>query len=170
MIPANRLSPQSLTFLQFVPQPNTTNGAFNFLTTPFSAVSYQRNYTTRIDHTLSSKDSLSGRYLFNDTYEAGIPIWGHDERNNLGRTQGVEASEIHIFNPALINEFRGGWHHFGEAEVFGSTNDPAYDVAGSAFTICNGRSDRARARTGWGNLRTPYPGSAEPTSSNSARI
>jgi carboxypeptidase family protein len=130
IIPTNRLSQQSLTFLQFVPQPNTVNGAFNFLTTPFSAVSYQRNYTTRIDHTLSSKDSLSGRYLFNDTYEAGIPIWGHDERNNLGRTQGVEASEIHIFNPALINEFRGGWHHFGEAEVFGSTNDPAYDVAG----------------------------------------
>ena len=130
IIPTNRLSQQSLTFLQFVPQPNTVSGAFNFLTTPFSAVSYQRNYTTRIDHTLSSKDSLSGRYLFNDTYEAGIPIWGHDERNNLGRTQGVEASEIHIFNPALINEFRGGWHHFGEAEVFGSTNDPAYDVAG----------------------------------------
>ena len=84
----------------------------------------------RIDHTLSSKDQISGRYLFNDTYEAGTPIWGHDERNNLGRTQNVAASWTHTFRPTLINELRGGWHRFNEAEVFGTTNDPAYDVVG----------------------------------------
>ena len=130
VIPQSRLSPQATTFLQFVPQPNTVNGALNYLSNPFSAVSYQRNYTPRIDHNFSSHDVVSGRYLFNDTYEAGIPFWGHDERNNLGRTQGVAISETHTFSPALINEFRVGWHHFGEGEVFGSTNDPNYDVAG----------------------------------------
>jgi len=130
VIPTNRLSLQTLAYLQFMPQPNAANGAQNFLSTPYSAVSYQRNYTPRIDHTFSNKDSVSGRYVFNDTYEAGIPFWGHDERNNLGRTQGVAASEIHIFSPAIVNEFRTGWHHFGEAEVFGTTNDPNYDVVG----------------------------------------
>jgi hypothetical protein len=130
IIPQSRLSPQTLAFLQFVPQPNTQNGTQNFISNPFSAVSYQRNYTTRIDHNFSTRDVLSGRYLFNDTYEAGIPFWGHDERNNLGRTQGVELQETHTFGPTLINELRGGWHKFGESEVFGSTNDPAYDVAG----------------------------------------
>ena len=34
------------------------------------------------------------------------------------------------FSPTLINEFRTGWHTFFEGEVFGTTNDPAYDVAG----------------------------------------
>jgi len=130
IIPQSRLSPQATTFLQFVPQANASNGAFNFLSNPFSAVSHQRNYTPRIDHNFSSHDVLSGRYVFNDTYEAGVPFWGHDERNNLGRTQGVAASETHTFGAAIINEFRMGWHHFGESEVFGSTNDPAYDVAG----------------------------------------
>lgn len=130
IIPQSKLSPQTLTFLQFVPQPNTQKGTQNFISNPFSAVSYQRNYTSRIDHNFSTRDVLSGRYLFNDTYEAGIPFWGHDERNNLGRTQGVEAQEIHTFGPTLINELRGGWHKFGESEVFGSTNDAAYDVAG----------------------------------------
>jgi outer membrane receptor protein involved in Fe transport len=130
IIPQNRLSSQATTFLQFVPQPNTVNGAFNFLSNPFSAVSYQRNYTPRMDHNFSSRDVISGRYLFNDTYEAGVPFWGHDERNNLGRTQGLAVSETHTFSPALINEFRVGWHHFGEGEVFGSTNDASYDVAG----------------------------------------
>jgi outer membrane receptor protein involved in Fe transport len=130
LIPQSRLSPQATTFLQFVPQPNTVNGAFNYLSNPFSAVSYQRNYTPRIDHNFSTHDILSGRYLFNDTYEAGIPFWGHDERNNLGRTQGVAASEIHTFSPTLINDFRMGWHRFSEGEVFGTTNDPNFDVAG----------------------------------------
>jgi hypothetical protein len=129
-IPTNRLSPQALTFLQFVPQPNAQNGAQNFLTTPFSAVSYQRNYTTRIDHNFSSRDVLSGTYVFNDTYEAAIPIWGHDERNNLGRTQHAQGSEIHTFGPALINELRFGWHSFAESEVFGTSNDPNYDIVG----------------------------------------
>jgi hypothetical protein len=130
MIPASRLSSQSTTFLQFVPQPNTQAPGVNFLTTPFSATSWQRNYTSRLDHTISSRDVLSGTYVFNDTYEAQIPIWGHDERNNLGTTQNADGSYLHTFSPTLINEFRTGWHTFYEGEVFGSTNDPNYDVAG----------------------------------------
>ena len=130
IIPQSRLSQQSLTFLQFVPQPNAQNGAQNFLTTPFSATSWQRNYTSRMDHTFSPRDVISGTYVFNDTYEAQIPIWGHDERNNLGTTQNAEGSYIHTFGPSLINEFRTGWHTFYESEVFGTTNNAAYDVAG----------------------------------------
>jgi Carboxypeptidase regulatory-like domain len=130
IIPTNRLSQQALVFLQFVPEPNTQNGALNFLTTPFSATSWQRNYTTRIDHNFSTRDVLSGTYVFNDTYEAADPIWGHDQRNNLGTTQNAEGSEIHTFTPSLINEARFGWHTFYENEIFGTSNDPNYDIAG----------------------------------------
>ncbi len=31
---------------------------------------------------------------------------------------------------ALINELRGGWHKFSEFEIFGTTDDSAFDVAG----------------------------------------
>ena len=130
IIPKQFLSPQALTFLGFEPQPNTKNGVLNFLSNPASAVSYQNNYDARVDHNFSSRDTISGRYIFNDTYEAGVPFWGHDERNNLGRTQNVATSYTHTFGPAVINEFRGGWHRFNEHEVFGTTNDPNYDVAG----------------------------------------
>jgi Carboxypeptidase regulatory-like domain len=130
IVPASRLSFQSLTFLQYVAQPNTQNGALNYLSAPFSAVSTQNNYTTRIDHNISSHDLLSGTYLYNNTYEAGVPYWGHDERNNFGTTQNVSGSEIHTFKPTLINEFRAGWHTFYESEIFGTTNDPNYDVVG----------------------------------------
>ena len=107
----------------YEPLPNASNGIFNFATTAASATSTQKNFLGRVDRTLSSKDQISGRYLFNDTYEAGTPVWGHDERNNLGRTQNVSASWTRIIRPTMINELRGGWHRFNEAEVFGTTND-----------------------------------------------
>jgi hypothetical protein len=130
IIPKNALSPQIQTFLKFVPAPNTSQGANNFINTPASVLGKQDNYTARIDHNFSSKDFVSGRYIFNDTYEAGVPYWGHDERNNIGRSQNYVSSWTHTFNGALINELRGGWHKFREAEIFGTTNDPAFDVAG----------------------------------------
>ena len=124
------MSKQALVFLDFVPLPNTRYGTYNFFTTPAAQSPRQDNYTARIDHNFSTKDSLSGRYIFNDTYEAGIPFWGHDERNNLGRTQNFASTWTHTFGPTLINEVRGGWHQFFETEIFGTTNDPAYDVVG----------------------------------------
>jgi hypothetical protein len=130
VIPKSALSPQIQTFLKFVPLPNTSQGANNFINTPISVLGRQNNYTARVDHNFSAKDSISGRYIFNDTYEAGVPYWGHDERNNLGRSQNYVSSWTHTFGAALINELRGGWHKFGETEVFGTTNDPAFDVAG----------------------------------------
>jgi hypothetical protein len=129
-LPKSALSQQSLTFLQFEPLPNTSNGVFNYWTTPASAVSRQRNFTGRIDQAVSGANLISGRYVFNDTYEASAPIWGHDERNNLGRTQNVSISWTRAFRPALVSEARGGWHRFSEAEIFGTSNDPNYDVAG----------------------------------------
>ncbi|MGE0884920.1 MAG: carboxypeptidase regulatory-like domain-containing protein [Blastocatellales bacterium] len=130
VIPQSALSPQIQTFLKFVPLPNTSQGANNFINSPSNALARQDNYTARIDHNFSPRDSISGRYIFNDTFEAGTPFWGHDERNNLGRSQNFSSSWTHMFGAALINEFRGGWHKFSESEIFGTTNDAAYDVAG----------------------------------------
>ncbi len=129
-IPTNRLSPQIQTFLKFVPLPNTSVGNFNFINTAISAIARQDNYTARVDQNFSARDSVSGRYIFNDTFESGAPYWGHDERNNLGRSQNVSSSWTHTFGGALVNEFRGGWHKFSEFEIFGTTNDAAFDVAG----------------------------------------
>lgn len=130
IVPKSLLSPQTQAYLQFEPLPNASNGVFNYLSKPFSATSTQRNFTTRIDHNFGSRDAINGHYTFNDTYEAGVPFWGHDERNNLGRTQNVGVGYTHTFSPTIVNELRGGWHRFNEQEVFGTTNDPAYDVVG----------------------------------------
>jgi hypothetical protein len=130
VIPTSALSSQAQIFLKFEPNPNTQNGVFNFINTPQSPVSTQDNYTGRVDQNLSSKDNLSGRYILNDTLEKGTPYWGHDDRNNLSRTQNAATNYTHTFTPNIVNMLRVGWNRMHEGEVFGTTNDPAFDVAG----------------------------------------
>ncbi|MCC7498371.1 MAG: TonB-dependent receptor [Bryobacterales bacterium] len=129
-IPTSALSPQAMAFLQFEPHGNTRNGPYNFISSPQSPVSTQINYTARVDHNFSSKDSVMGRYVINDTLEKGTPFWGHDQRDNLARTQNVSTAYTRSFSPYLLNLFRVGWNRMNEQEIFGTTNDPAYDVAG----------------------------------------
>ena len=130
VIPASALSPQAQTFLKFEPAANTRNGVFNFINTPQSPVSTQDNYTGRVDHNLSNKDSLSGRYILNDTLEKGTPFWGHDQRDNLSRTHNVSTTYTRTFSANMVNMLRVGWNRMHEGEIFGTTNDSAFNVAG----------------------------------------
>jgi hypothetical protein len=130
VIPRSRLSPEAQAFLAFEPLPNTQNGTFNYLSKTFSAVSKQDSYTGRVDHRLSSNDQIFFRYVTNDTYEAGVPFWGNDERNNLGTTRNWAASWVRTISPSIVNEFRTGGHKFSEFEVFGTTEKPEFDVVG----------------------------------------
>ncbi len=131
VIPKSALSSQAQAFLKFEPVPNTQNGVFNFINTPQSPVSTQDNYTGRVDQIVSSRDNLTGRYIFNDTLEKGTPFWGHDQRDNLSRTQNVSTTWTRTFTPSLVNMLRVGWSRIHEGEIFGTTNDPAYNVAGA---------------------------------------
>jgi hypothetical protein len=130
VIPKSFISPQAQAILDATPLPNTQNGVFNYVNTPQSPVSTQDNYTARIDHNFSSRDTVSGRYFFNDTLENGTPYWGHDERNNLARTQGVATTYTRTFSPQIVNQLRVGWNFIKEYERFGTTNDPSFDIAG----------------------------------------
>jgi hypothetical protein len=134
IIPTSQLSPQALAFIGFTPLPNTgtsTNGivANNFINNPVSAVSRQNNYNARIDHQISTRDTIFGRFVFNDTFEAGVPYWGHDQRDNLGRTKNLSLGYTRTISPVIVNELRGGYHNFYENETFGTTGLAAFDVA-----------------------------------------
>lgn len=129
-IPASLLSPQSRAFLPFTPNPNTSQGAFNFISNTPSSLSTQRNYTVRGDHNFSSKDSIYLRYVFNDTNEAGVPFWGNDQRDNLGSARSWAGGWLHTFGPSLVNDFKGGTHAFAEFENFGTSNKPEFDIVG----------------------------------------
>jgi hypothetical protein len=130
VIPASRLSPQARAFIPFTPLPNTQTGNFNWTSGRPSSLSKQDNYTARLDHNFSTKDSVFARYIWNDTFEAGAPIWGNDQRDNTGSARTLSGNWVHTFGPTLVNDFKGGAASFAEFEIFGTSNNPDFDVAG----------------------------------------
>jgi hypothetical protein len=129
VIPASRLSPQARAFIQFTPLPNTQQGLQNFISQRPTGLSQQDTYTGRVDHVFSAKDTIFARYIFNDTFEAGIPFWGNDQRDNIGSARTLSGNWVHTFSPTLINDFKGGTASFAEFETFGTSNKPEFDIA-----------------------------------------
>lgn len=129
VIPLSRLSPQARAFIQFTPLPNTQQGLQNFISQRPTGLSQQDTYTGRVDHVFSTKDTIFARYIFNDTFEAGIPFWGNDQRDNIGSARTVSGNWVHTFSPTLINDFKGGTASFAEFETFGTSNKPEFDIA-----------------------------------------
>lgn len=130
-IPRSQLSPQAVEFLKYTPEPNTSVGAQNFVNTPRSAVATQDNFTYRLDHNLTTKDALAFRYVRNSTKEKGTPYWGNDVRDNDARTQNLAGTWTRMVTSRIVNEFRFGWNDMTEDEIFGTTNNPAFDIAGA---------------------------------------
>ncbi len=130
--------PNIVPFLGLYPLPNgglVGNGDTGIFTTSLSQRFNEDFFTTRIDHRISSKDSLFGTYMF-DTGSLSIP----DALNNVvfpnrTRRQMIAIEETHTFNQNFINSFRLGYNRTkGAVNVQGPALNPvAADLAlGSA--------------------------------------
>lgn len=113
----------------------------NYSTTPLKTLNYQHQYLGRIDHTLTKKDTLSGHYIYDVTYTNGAPFFGNDQDNNRAVTNHYAISETHVFSPSIVNDFRYGRQYFQEFETFGTTNNPAYNIANGLLNIPFSSSD-----------------------------
>jgi hypothetical protein len=115
-IPADRLDQTSLKFRPFWPKPNLPGAANNyaFVGTRTSDVD---QFSGRIDHRFSDKDSLYGSYQFSQRENVepsnalcanrGLPLFSCTEPE---RTQIFSLVQIHAFTPSLLNEFRVGFN------------------------------------------------------------
>jgi hypothetical protein len=117
-IPSNLINPISSRIFNLYPLPtinvaNPDQGNNNFFTQRNNQERIN-NYEIKIDHRLSDKNSLSGRY--NDqalkTNRAnllqGLPTAGFGAGDEVGNTRQVTVSDTHTFTPTLLNEFRFG--------------------------------------------------------------
>ncbi len=112
-IPLTRLDPVALEILKFYPLPNRTpdnaTGVNNF-SANYQQILTRNNYTAKVDHSLTEKDRISLRYLYNSddreyttvfpnkVAETNTPAFRHQNYYYLGWT--------HVFSPTVINEFR----------------------------------------------------------------
>ncbi len=132
-IPAARIDPNATTFLRFTPAPNRSSdalGANNFLSGNLSTRTTEDQYVGRVDYNLSSGDTMSTRYMYDElTTPNEAPLFGNDENINTARGQNLVIRWTHMFSPTFVSNISAGWSRFFEHQVFGTTNKRDYDIA-----------------------------------------
>ena len=135
VIPMSRMNPSSVATQALLPLPNF--GAAGALSRNYFRSAAKSSNTdqgdVRIDETISDKDNLFARFSISDNFQPGVGNYpgfiggGSDSIDNSVQTA---ISEVHIFTPALVNEFRFGYiRHNGSS--FGNTG------AGREFAAAN---------------------------------
>ena len=115
-IPANRISSITNTILQkWVPLPNNGTGTLNWYANfPATLSGLYTNW--RIDQRISSKDSIFGHYLFNDTAYNWAKTFPTDGTTDNTRGQNVVVHWTHILGSRTLNDFHIGYSRFFETE------------------------------------------------------
>ena len=132
-----------------IPQ-NSDTGIYNF---NGQQVLHEDYFVTRLDHTISAADSLSGTYMFdNNPFSApdglNISLQGHHIRRQL-----VVLAETHVFSPTLLNSFHLG---FSRTSAFVNQGVAAINPLGADTTLAS-TPGQVAARVNVGAL-TPLPG------------
>lgn len=114
IVPASRMDPVTVNMMKLYPLPNLTtvnpfNAGVNFYEATKSG-NGMRQYTSRIDQQISSKNMMYGRYMYyrhytSPTEGAAIP-WEVAGRNDDWHARNVVIADTHSFNASLLNEAR----------------------------------------------------------------
>lgn len=117
VIPAGMISSIGANIVKLYPTPNATASGFNYANSPVRRLN-EGTGDIRVDHTFSSKDTVFGRFSYDQATNfvpGGSP--GYAETNAFGSNQFIDnhgrnavISEQHIFSPNMINEASFGFN------------------------------------------------------------
>jgi hypothetical protein len=132
VIPAGRLNPAALNYLNAYPQPNasgTVNGTENNYVTVRNNITHNNTFDVRADANLNANDRLFARFTydnsnFNRTSSLPNLPAGFASGANFVHARGYALGETHTFSPSIINEFRAGYNRYTFANVPVFSNVP----------------------------------------------
>jgi outer membrane receptor protein involved in Fe transport len=140
IIPAGRISPVARQVLSYYPPPNQTGdaqGRNNFFSTNPRTDDFY-SLSARVDHRLTSKQQLMGRYVRNDRREARNAFFGEVNGvtpvGNFLFRQNDAITIDHVYaatNQMLLN-VRGGWSRFREPNI--RQHEGVFDPASLGFS------------------------------------
>ena len=115
-IPINTFDPVAAGLLQRYPQPTTTGSANNF-TRIGNERTNQDQYDIRIDHSVSAKNQIYGRFSYARDITSPVTPLPEGSGNITTGVTGLTATKaqsfasnfVHVFNPRLLNELRVGY-------------------------------------------------------------
>lgn len=144
IIPPSRMNPVGVTIAQAYPVPNVIGaGVANYVSTPTDSRNIHQ-FTVRLDHRISDKNNIYGRYSFDNDFEldpfdiyngiSNLPFYG---RFDDQRAMSVSIVDTHVFTPSLVAELRLGYNRFKQVRtqttfedipkkwgIAGTTNSP----------------------------------------------
>jgi Carboxypeptidase regulatory-like domain len=120
-IPASRIDPSARQILdQFYPLPNLATAAPNY-SSSLSQKDTSNQFTIRLDHKISDKDSVFFRYSLQDTVRFAPSVFNNFGNSSDYRMQNATLSFIHLFDARKINEFRFGYNRPKGGILFNET-------------------------------------------------
>jgi hypothetical protein len=115
VIPESRFADLSVKLLPYVPLPNVTG--LQYTATPNSDVNDDQ-FIVRIDHVLTERDHLTGRYSFDEyDYNRLTSAFDNIYARNFFRAQNLVVSETHSFNSGLIYVGSFGYTRDGRTQI-----------------------------------------------------
>jgi hypothetical protein len=129
-----KVTPTIQPILALWPIPNVQPGnQFTYLSTARTHEDYAQG---RIDHNISSSDTLFGRYTYdntNETYPKVFPIF---DFGLIERQQYLTLAENHIFSPVLLNSARFSYSRSHVVEATPSPSNPSTSMLTGPLYSC----------------------------------
>ena len=155
IIPSNLFSPAASKVLNAYPLPTESGRENNYRRNRIEQVN-QDQYSIKIDHNITSKNSLFGRYskstnnrLRGNNFPLGTSPNGHDlpsgfgAGTEFGNTRQVALGDTQVFSPSVVNEARAGYSRFqigifnpGQAGEQGFSATLAADLGIPQINVC----------------------------------
>ena len=121
VIPASRLNPIALNYMQYYPLPNTAgqlNGFQNFDVTAVSPSDYD-NELGRLDLNLSDRNKLSADFRHSYRLSGDEAGGSNNYLGTLGtgaylhrKNQGAALDDVYTITPTMVMDIRGNWTRF----------------------------------------------------------
>ncbi len=120
-IPSGLINNIGQAMMKLYPAPNANNASagYNFVNTPVRQLNDTR-FDTRLDYTLSGKDSLFGRFSYEQAFSyvpggstppafASANAFGTNQ-HIINHARNVALGETHVFSPNLVNQASFGYN------------------------------------------------------------
>src|ERR1700674_5393602 len=116
IFPKGSIDPLAARLAALFPAPNTNLNGANFIADPKRTAS-RNNFDVRVDHKLSDKDSIFGRFSYEvqpsfepSPFQNALDGGAFQDGTEDDSFRSVAISETHVFSSNLVNEFRVGYN------------------------------------------------------------
>ena len=130
-IPANRINATASALIDVQqPLPNFVSTSDLNFAGPSGNNFVNNQYSVRIDHRFTDRDSIYGRFTWQNNSRDGELVLPYQQKDLIGKGRVFNSAWTHVFTPSFVNELRIGY-------VKGQYGDSVTEIDPTQFGIAN---------------------------------